>query len=183
MPLPSLLSISLATGILAALAGRGELRVSPRPTPLTQSFIAYCYFAGFVLVPISAYFYIFHGDWFLLYLIDTRRIPSAAALVAFTLQGGLGALGFVLGAALIRVQRDAVAVGLGIVFVMAAAALVSPFHERLSVVGSYAQYRGSFGLSPYASGALLRGTVVMSTILIAAFVGLIVRLSLGDRRS
>ena len=182
MPLPSLLFISLATGIFAAFAGRGELRVSPRPTPLTQAFFAYGYFVAFALVPISAYFYIFHGDWFLLYLLDTRSVPSAVALVAFVFQGGLGALSFMIGAALIRAQRDAIVVGLAFLFLILAVAVASPFQDRLSVVGSYAQFRGSFGLVPYASGALLRGTVVMSVILVVAFVSLVARLHVGARR-
>ena len=55
--------------------------MSPRPLPLTRSFVAYVSFACLVIAPISVYFYVFHGDWFLLYLIDVNRIPSAIAMV------------------------------------------------------------------------------------------------------
>ena len=44
-----------------------------------------------MIVPVSVYFYVFHGDWFLLYLFDVSRIPSAIAMVGFFVQAGLGA--------------------------------------------------------------------------------------------
>ena len=77
-------------GLAAALAGRQELRMSPRPIALTRSFGAYLSYVSLVVVPASAYFYAFHGDWFLHYTVDVERIPSAVALVGFVGQAGLG---------------------------------------------------------------------------------------------
>lgn len=182
MPFPSLLCIAFASGIATAVAGRSELRLSPRPTVLTRSFAAFMVFAGLVLVPISAYFYIFHGDWFLLYVVDVRRIPSAVALVAFGVEAGIGALGFLLGAVLIRAQRDAVAVALSILSAAAAGLVIVPALGRLSMVGSFAQFRGSFGLTPYGSGPLVQGTVVMAALLGLGLAGLLARLLATERR-
>src|SRR5688572_11199826 len=77
VPLPPLLLWMVASGLAAALAGRNELRTSPRPAPLTRTFFAYASYAVLVVVPVSIYFYAFHGDWFLLYFADVSKIPSA----------------------------------------------------------------------------------------------------------
>lgn len=59
-----------------------------------RSLSAWAIFAGFLLLPLSAYFYLFHGDWFLLYRIDVSVIPSAVALLVFIFEFALGALGY-----------------------------------------------------------------------------------------
>jgi len=182
MPMPTLLCLAFASGVAAALAGRSELRVSPRPALLTRTAGAYGLFAGLVLVPITIYFYVFHGDWFLLYLIDVRRVPSAVALVGFILEVLIGAGGFAAGAALVRGQRERVATGLAIAACAGALAVVVAGRDRLSVVGSYAQFQGGFGLEPYGSGTLLSGTIVMTLILGLGVAYLLFRLHAGGRR-
>lgn len=182
MPLPTLLCLGFASGVAASLAGRSELRVSPRPAVLTRSFAAFLAFAGCVLVPVSVYFYVFHGDWFLLYLVDVRRIPSAVALLGFFGEVGIGAGGFATGAALIRAQREGAAAGLAVLALLAGIAVIFAARERLSMVGSYAQFEGGFGLEPYGTGALVQGTVVMSVILAIGVVYLLLRLQVGGRR-
>ncbi len=169
-------------GIATAIAGRVELRVSPRPALLTRSFAAYVLFATFVLVPISVYFYVFHGDWFLLYLVDVRRVPSAVALLGFVGEVALGAAGFGLGALLVRSQRETLAGSLVGLAVLLAASVVPLTRDCLSVVGSYAQYRGGFGLAPYGSGPILQGTLVMGSILLVGIGYLLLRLYFGTRR-
>ena len=81
-----------AAGIAIALAGRSEIRVSPRPVLLTTSATALLLYASLLVVPVGVYFYVLHGDWFLLYTIDVQRIPSALALVGFILVVGVGSL-------------------------------------------------------------------------------------------
>ena len=117
MPLPTQLLLTFVTGVAAALAARTELRVSPRPALLCQSFAAYLTYAAFVLIPVSLYFYVFHGDWYLLYWFDVQRVPSALVLVGCGVQVMLGAMGFLIGASLIRSQRDQLAgaaIGIGV---------------------------------------------------------------------
>ena len=47
-----------------------------------------------LLLPVSLYFYVFHGDWFMLYTFDVRRVPSALALFGFAVELAVGLLGF-----------------------------------------------------------------------------------------
>lgn len=182
VPLPTVLFLAFATGIAAALAGRTELKVSPRPALITRSSLAFLIFDFLVLVPASAYFYAFHGDWFLLYVMDVQRIPSAIALVGFVLQGVLAAGGFALGAGLVRTQRETLAgamIGISLLFGVGSALAAS---DRLAMVGSYAQYRGSFGLVPFTEGPLFVGTLTMCSILLAGLGFLLARIWLGARR-
>lgn len=181
MPLPPLLVFAVVTGLAASLAGRQELRISPRPIGLTQSFAAYASYAVLVLVPVSVYFYVFHGDWFLLYFVDVARVPSAIALVGFVLQAALGALGFFVGGLLVRNQREVIVGVLLGVLVVAGIASVIPYGDRLSQVGSHAQFHGQFGLEAYESGPLLSGGLAMAAILLTGLTFLLVRLFLAGR--
>jgi hypothetical protein len=174
--------VAIASGLAAALAGRSELRVSPRPPLLSRSFWAWVSFAVLVLIPVSIYFYVFHGDWFLLYLVDMRRIPSALAMIGFAAMVVLGTGAFAFASVLIRSQRDSMAGGLTALFVVLAVAVVPAASERLSQVGSYAQYHGSFGLTPFASGPLMTGSLAMGAILLLGLAVLLGRLYLGSRR-
>lgn len=180
MPLPTQLLLTFVTGVAAALAARTELRVSPRPALLCQSFAAYLAYAALVLVPVSLYFYVFHGDWYLMYLLDVQRVPSALVLVGCGVQLALGTGGFLLGAILIRAQRDQIAgaaIGLG---VAAAAAVVALARDRLSLVGTYAQFQGDFGLKEYG-GALLQGSLWMTLWVVLGLGFLLYRLGVAAR--
>lgn len=166
MPLPTVLCLAFGTGLAASLAARNEIRLSARHPLLTRSFVAYAIFLGLVLVPISVYFYMFHGDWFLLYLWDVRDVPSAIALVGFLLEFALGTLGYALGASLVRSQRDTVVgVGVGASF-LGALAPIALASDRLAVVGSYAQYHGGFGLTRFDEGAMVQGAVLMFAVFV-----------------
>jgi hypothetical protein len=182
VPLPTVLCLAFATGLAAALAGRNELKISPRPAVLTRSALAFLIFDFLVLVPASAYFYVFHGDWFLLYLFDVGRIPSSIALVGFVGQGALAVGGFAVAAAWIRTQREVlawVALGVSVLLGVGSVLLLS---ERLSQVGSYAQYKGNFGLVPFTEGPLMAGTIAMASIVTIGLAFLLVRVWLAARR-
>src|SRR5262245_15963577 len=181
MPLPTLVFVAFGVGVAAALLGGSELRLSPRHAVLTSSFKAFALFLLLVLVPISVYFYVFHGDWFLLYAFDMRRIPSAVALVGFMAEAGIGVLGFLLGAGFARNQRNGL--GFAVVGASAAAALavVALWPDRLSVVGTFAQYRGDFGLRSYG-GTLMQAGLVMGALLTYAAAFLLVRIRIASRR-
>lgn len=182
MPLSTLICLAFASGLAAALAGKTELRVSPRPPVLSRSFFAWLSFAVFVLVPISTYFYAFYGDWFLLYTIDIRRIPSALAMVGFGFEVLVGVAGFAIAGLLIRGQRDGIAAGLLALSLLTAAAVIPATGDRLSRVGSYAQFQGGFGLVPYGSGTLMTGTLAMGAFLALGLTILLGKLFTGSRR-
>jgi hypothetical protein len=183
VPLPTLICVAFASGVAAALAGRGELRISPRPPLLTIAFAAYAIFASLVLVPASVYFYVFHGDWFLLYLIDVQRVPSAIAMLGFMLEAGIGALGFAVGSALLRTQREAAAGVVIAAAVIVGGAIPAVLRDRLAVAATYAQYEGQFGLTPFVDSPLLTGGIAMAAIVALGFTVLVVRLNIASTRT
>ena len=183
MPLPTALAYVFLAGLAASLAGRQELRVSPRPVLLTQSFLAYVIYACLVVVPASAYFYVFHGDWFLLYVLDVQRIPSAVALIGFLVQALLGVLGFLLGAVLVRAQRETIVGALVAVAIAATFAVVSLYPDRLARVGTYAQFHGQFGLAAFESDPLFGGSVLVLGAVALGLAFLLARVWYSGRHS
>jgi hypothetical protein len=178
-----LIFVAFGCGIAAAVAARVELRMSIRPVLLTNSFFVFLIFLALVLVPTSIYFYFFHGDWFLLYLINVRRIPSVLALIIFLLEAGIGVFGFAIGAILARGQQRTVATVLIVISVVASITVIFVCPERLAVVGSYAQYHGDFGLVAYRSSSVIAGSIVMGTGLIAGIAFLITSLNYRGPRN
>lgn len=176
-----LILLAFGIGVAAALSAAERLRFSPRPVLLSGSFAVFAMFMGLLFIPVSAYFYIFHGDWFLLYLMDVQKIPSAVALLFFVLEFCLGLLGYLLGAALARGQNvasGAVVVG---ACVVASIGVLFAFPDRLSLVGSYAQYHGDFGLVRYGASPVLQGAVPMGALLVAGTLFLLVRLRVNRK--
>lgn len=149
----------------SALLGGSELRESPRHAVLTGSFKAFALFLMLVVLPASVYFYVFHGDWFVLYTFDVRRVPSALALLGFVIELALGVSGFALGSMFARTQRTTLGFGTAVGAWIAAVASIVTFRERLAVVGTFAQYRGDFGLRPYG-GALMQAGLIMGLALL-----------------
>ncbi len=182
MPLPTLAFLALASGLAAALAAGTQLRLSLRPVLLTGSFGVYLIFLSLLFVPVSVYFYMFHGDWFLLYLVDVRGIPSAVALIGFLLEGGIGVVGFMFGASLARSQRTTAGIASIAACLVASIAVAAVCHERLGVIGSFPQYHGDFGLQSYASSNVMKGSLPMGALLGVGTVFLIWRLRYAGRR-
>lgn len=158
------------------------MRLSPRHALVTNTFLAYAAFLLLLVMPVSAYFYVFHGDWFLHYVVDVRRVPSAVALFGFAVEGAIGTAGFLVGAGLARAQRDGLGATVVAVCLLAAMGVYFVLPERLLVVGTYAQFRGRFGLTEYG-GALLRGGVAMASYLLLGAVFLLFRIRHGLRRA
>jgi hypothetical protein len=169
-------------GVATAMAAGSELRLSPRHAMLTSGFKTFGLFGVLLVIPILLYFYVFHGDWFLLYSVDVRRIPSAVALLGCCAVFGIGVAGFSLGAVLARTQRTTAGyVAVGIAGALALS-VVAIWHHRLSLVGTFAQYHGDFGLVSYG-GALLQGGVAMGVILAVGTGYLLFRIRAGRPRS
>ena len=181
MPFTTLLLLAFGMGAASALAGANELRVSPRPILLSDSFAAFFAFMLLLVLPVSLYFYVFHGDWFMLYTVDVRRVPSALALFGFAVELAVGLVGFAGSALCVRTSHANWAIGAVVVSVIAAVSVVFLCPERLRVVGSFRQYKGGFGLVSYG-GALLQGALAMGGLLTAGASFLIVRIRRGQAR-
>lgn len=182
MPLPTLVFLSFGIGLCAALLGAAELRLSPRHALFSSSFRAYALFLVLLVVPVSVYFYVFHGDWFLLYSVDIRRVPSALALLGFVAEVGIGVLGFLIGGAMARGQHMGLGYALAAASVPAAAAVVFIWPERLRSVGTFTQYRGDFGLVPYG-GPLMQAGIAMGGVLVCGAAFLLMRIAASRRRA
>lgn len=181
MPLPTLVFLAFGIGVSAALSAGHELRIHPRHALLSASFKAFALFVALLLLPVSAYFYVFHGDWFLLYAVDVRRIPSALALGGLLVEAGIAVLGFLTGAALARSQRAGAGTALALASVAGAAAVVLVWRDRLAVVGTFSQHRGDYGLHAYG-GALLQGGLALGGVLLVGAVYLVARIAHAQRR-
>ena len=176
MPLVFLLFIACATGLLAAHAGRDEVRLSPEPIWRMETFSAYSLFAAFVVVPTTIYFYVFHGDWFLFYLVDTGAAPWLWGLLAILLMLASAAAGFRLGVALCRASRDA-AVRRATAGALLIALSIWPLAwNRLSVVGSYRQFTRDYGLIPFFRSPACYSGLAILIIGVVAFVWLMSRI-------
>jgi hypothetical protein len=181
LPFTTLLFLAFGMGAASALAAAHELRVSPRPVVLSDSFAAYVAFTLLLLLPVSVYFYVFHGDWFLLYLVDVRRIPSALALLGFFLELVIALLGFGFAAICVRSQRNPWVIGALAFCAIGALGVLAVAPDRLRVVGTFRQYRGGFGLVRYG-GTLLQGALAMGGLLAAGGAFLLFRIRRGQVR-
>ena len=182
MPFPILICLALISGLLSALAARVDLKVNPRHPLLTPSFGAYVLYLLFVFLPSGAYYYVFHGDWFLLYLLDVRYIPSALALVGFIVVASLGVLSFWVGALMVRSARESSVVALSFVSLMLGIVCCIFARNRLSVVGTRIQFEGDLGLDPFWESTVSRGTFSLGLVLIIGFVFLCYRLYRSGQR-
>lgn len=183
MNLPIALCFTYAAGIIASLASRAELRGSPRPSLTTAGYRAFLAYSLLLLVPSTVYFYAFHGDWFLLYLLDSTSIPSAVALILFVLQAAVGSVGFATGAQLVRMQREHIALALSILTLGLGAGIVALLRDRYATVGTFAQFHGTFGLQTWTSTPLLPATVLYATLATVGLVHCCARTHWGARRT
>jgi hypothetical protein len=169
LPLLFLLFIAVAAGALSAHAGLDEVRHSSDPAWRMDAFLAFALFVGLVLLPTAVYFYVFHGDWFLFYWVDTGRAPWVWGLLTALLLLGSAALGFGLGAALCRASRDAAARRIAIGAFAIALAVWPLGWERLRVVGSYRQFTRDYGLTEFFASPAFYSGLLMLVIVGVAF--------------
>jgi hypothetical protein len=177
LPLLFLLFVAIATGALSAHAGRDEVRQSADPIWRMESFLAYAIFVGLVLLPTTLYFYAFHGDWFLLYWVDTSRAPWTWGMLATLLLVGGAFLGFRLGAALCRASRDEAARRATIAVLLFALTVWPLAWSRLSLVGTHRQFTRRYGLIEFFSSAPFYAGLTMLIIGGIAFASVVFRIS------
>ncbi len=183
MPLLFLLLIAFATGALSAYAGRDELRHSSDPVWRMETFLAYTLFVTLVLLPTAIYFYVFHGDWFLFYWVDTARAPWFWGLLGAVLLLGAASLGFRIGLALCRASRDLTTRRITVGTVLVALAIWPLAWSRLSAVGSHRQFWRDYGLMNFFSSPAFYSGFAMALIIVLAFGWLIYRVDRHTRDS
>lgn len=140
-----------------------------------EAFLAYAIFVGLVLIPTSIYFYVFHGDWFLSYSIDTERARWAWAIVVVGAAAGLSAVGFWLGAALCRAGRDTLLRRVSVLGFVLAVGVWPLTWSRIRLVGSYREFTRDYGLTGYFSSPVFYAGLVMLILLVASFVWVVYR--------
>lgn len=181
LPLLFLLFVAFATGALSAYAGRDEIRHSGEAMWRMEAFLAYGLFVGFVLLPTVIYFYVFHGDWFLFYWVDTRRAPWVWGLLAVLLLLGASFAGFRLGAAFCRASRDVAARRVTVAAVLMGLAVWPLAWQRISVVGSHRQFTRDYGLLGFFSSPAFYSGLPMLIIACAAFAWIVFRIDRQTR--
>lgn len=183
MPLPIVIMLAFVLGLAAAFASRVTLRLRPRSPLLSQSFAAFVIFMALIFVPSSLYFYIFFGDWFLLYLVDSARIPSALALLAFLGLIGLGTAGFSVGAAMTRAHHDGWCLALMLLVLLVGTASLIPVYDRVAWVGSLLQFRAHSGVEPYLHSSAWYAAIFVAAVLSVGSTYLLVQLVRHARRT
>ena len=181
MPLFFLLFIAIATGALSAYAGRDEVRHSGEAMYRMEAFLAYAAFVGLVLLPTAIYFYVFHGDWFLMYWVDTGTAPWIWGFLVVVLVLGASFVGFRLGAALCRASRDAAARRLTVAASLFGLAVWPLAWERLSQVGSHRQFTRDYGLVGFFSSPAFYSGLLMLFVAAISFGWIVYRIDRQTR--
>ena len=143
--------------------------------------MGYGLFVCFVLFPTALYFYVFHGDWFLFYWVDTGRAPWIWGTVVVLLLFGASFAGFRIGAVACRASRAMVARRVAMLGLLAALSVWPLAWSRLSVVGSQRQFIRDYGLVGFFSSAAFYSGLVMLVIVVAALVWTAVRIDRQTR--
>jgi len=176
LPLLFLLLIAFATGVVAAHAGRDEVRLSPEPIWRMEAFSAYALFVAFVLVPTTGYFYVFHGDWFFFYWIDTDRAPWFWGILGALVVMSAATAGFRLGVAFCRGSRDVAARRVPVGVLLIALCVWPLAWNRLSAVGSYRQFSRDYGLTSFFGSPAFYSGLAMLIIGSIAFLWVVTRI-------
>lgn len=141
MPLPLLFPAAIAFGLLHALLAERSLAQGTQTMLLAAGL-----FGLAILMPVEIYLLHDYNDWAYLYLLAPARVPSAVDLLLLLFAAALVPGAAWLGArwlgddARYRVLRALLALaGVGLV-------IVAVGWRRLTHFGTYAQYKGSYGL-------------------------------------
>jgi hypothetical protein len=138
-------------------------------------------FAALVFAPICAYFLIFAADWSLVYVVDSRSVPSALALVLVVADAASVIVGAEITLRLIQRGAQTTAAALVAAVLAPAALFILLFRSRLNVEGTFHQVQNDFGTQPVVSGPLGYALLWMA-LLLAAGLALTARTLRADRR-
>jgi uncharacterized membrane protein YsdA (DUF1294 family) len=154
--MPALLApfVGFSLGVFFSWASAAELARGVGPLVIARPFALVTLFALLGFVPALGYFLTFAADWSLAYLLDTRRVPSAALLLVALVGGGAVLAGFAVGARQVRARRPVSLLPLMTVPLALAAVLLAAFARNLALFGSYVQVRRQLGTEPIAGSSL-----------------------------
>lgn len=181
MPLPVLICFSVAAGLLAALVNRSELRITPKHALLTRGFASFASFVLLLLVPSTAFLYVTHGDWMLMYIADSHHIPSALALFGLVLLAALCVGGYLWGDWWVKAQKEGLGALVALGFILCAIGVSILARDRIGAVGSYAQFHGKFGVVSFTASPLMASVALFGITLVGGYGYLLVRLHLAGR--
>ncbi|HXX65728.1 MAG TPA: hypothetical protein VEK07_01005 [Polyangiaceae bacterium] len=165
MPIVFAPVVGVLLGSALAWAAWADLAASDRPVAFSRSFAVIVAFAAFVWLPVVGYFAAFHGDWSYLYLVASRRVPSAIDLVLVLAAGGDVLAGFWVAAHLMRKRRSGLLYALIAAPAIVLAAALSLTVRRLAVSATFAQFHGDFGTEPIGASVLGKGVLLMGFML------------------
>ena len=110
------------------------------------------------------------------------KASRVSNVFGFIAQALIGIAGFSVGASFLRTQRETSAAVLAGLVVFVGGLIPVLLHDRLSVVGTFAQFDRSFGLVDFSQSSLFFGVFGMNAIAVLGLVFLLGRVWLGERR-
>lgn len=165
MPIVFAPLVGLLLGSALAWAASSELVSSEGPIALSRPFGVVVAFATFVWLPVVGYFAAFHGDWSYLYLVSSRRVPSAIDLVLVVAASGVVVVAFWAAAHPLRRRRLAPVFALMAAPAVVLAVALPLSLRRLAVSATFAQFHGDFGTEPIGASVLGKGVLLMGFML------------------
>ena len=163
VPLPFLLPAAILFGFCHALLAEGAIGRGGERRLLFSAAL----FGTLVVLPVEAFLLHDYPDWAYLYALRPSAIPSAVDLVVLIVAAALVPAAAWLGARWL--ERDARYLVLRIVLVvggLTAAGAISCF-RRLTHLGTYAQYKGGYGLRTLTESSLGPGLLLALATLAA----------------
>ena len=168
MPVPFAPLFAFVAGVAFAWLGRRELVQRDGVLAGSRLLAAAALYGALAVFPTAAYFAAFHGDWAYLYVVPSRRVPSAVDLGLALLAGACVPLGAALAAPFARAHQVAVVRILAFVPLAALFGGLAVFARRLAVSATFSQYHGRFGVEPILTSVLGRGVPIAAVLLAAA---------------
>lgn len=166
--------LAFVLGGAVALACRVQLRLSPRSWYDTRHFAALGGLLGMLVVPGASYRYFFHPDWSAMYLVNASNSPALFGLASLIGVAGSGVAAFVLGNYCARARREWLLLTMLAVAAAGVAVVATVGAHRIKVVGSLAQWEGTFGLRPVGETDLFLAMLIMGGCVVLAWIHVLV---------
>jgi hypothetical protein len=121
-----------------------------------------------LVIPGASYRYFFHPDWSAMYLVNASNFPALFGLVSLLAVAGSGVAAFVLGNYCARARREWLLLTMLAVAAAGVAVVSTVGAHRIRVVGTLAQWDGTYGLrTMYETDLILAVLIMGGCVLIA----------------
>lgn len=183
MTIPALIVINLLVGASVAFSARIQIRSLQRPVFATRYFSALMLLEGMILLPVGVYFYAFYPDWSWMYMVDSTQVSPAVEVMTMLVYPVSGTMGYLVGYYSAKGGSDWVTIlfmcfiGVGLfgLFVVA--------FDKISLLGTYAQYQRGVSLKSFVSTSMLPSTLLAVAGVGTCWCYLILRFFLEGRLS